>query len=291
MSFNEFGERAQVQIRGVGHRRAASLEAKQTCAFLISHNREIETAKPTKTRAAAAEATKPFAGIESPSSPQLKNAYGILVAACDSANSFAELFSLVRKVTGAKGMPTDDEQDLVRAMVVFAGAGLDSVVKQVLREALPHVVVTDRAARAKFEEFVQKSIGHRVTDEGTALDFKFLARVLTADSPRAALVDALISEMTSDSLQSVPQFARACAYLGIDVGALSLDIKRLGLVFKMRNEIVHELDVQLGAGPHKRRIRSRDDMIASAALLIDAAKKLLVEVDKRLAEARPREER
>lgn len=188
-------------------------------------------------------------------------------------------------------MPTDEEQDLLRAMAVFAGAGLDSVVKQVLREALPSVVVTDRAAKAKFEEFVQKSIGHRVTDEGAVLDSKFLARVLTADSPRTALIDALISEMTSDSMQSIPQFARACAYLGIDVGTLGLDMKRLGLVFKMRNEIVHELDVQLGSGPHKRRIRSREEMIASAGILIDAAKKLLVEVDRHLAQARSREER
>lgn len=226
---------------------------------------------------------KPFAAPRAPTCPQLKNAFGILLAACDAANSFAELFVLVRKVTHAKGMPSDEEQDLLRAMVVFAGAGLDSVVKQILRDALPVALARSAGAQAKFEEFVQKNLGHRPTDDGTVLDAKFLSRILTSESPRAALLETLIGAMTADSLQSVPQLARACAYLGVDISNLGVDTRQLAEVFKMRNQIVHEMDVQLGAGPHKRRVRARDDMVASTEQLLSAGESLLTTLDKRIS--------
>jgi hypothetical protein len=39
-----------------------------------------------------------------------------------------------------RGMSTDEEQDLLRAMLVTAAPGLDAMTKQLIRDALPKVV-------------------------------------------------------------------------------------------------------------------------------------------------------
>lgn len=69
---------------------------------------------------------------ERPRSGDCSNAYTILCNSHDTASSFLETFEAVRSARNARGAPTDEEQDLLRACVVFAGAGLDSMVKQLV---------------------------------------------------------------------------------------------------------------------------------------------------------------
>jgi hypothetical protein len=82
-----------------------------------------------------------------PSNKQCENAYLILCNAHDASSSFLEIFNNVRTTRKAKGTPTDEEQDLLRAMLTFAGAGLDSMVKQLIVDALPSVVRRDTIAQ------------------------------------------------------------------------------------------------------------------------------------------------
>src|SRR5690349_10645733 len=86
-----------------------------------------------------------------PASSLCQNAYVILCNAHDAASSFLEAFQDVRKARRAKGMPTDEEQDLLRAMLLFASAGLDSLVKQLIRDALPAVLESNEAAAEMFK--------------------------------------------------------------------------------------------------------------------------------------------
>ena len=53
----------------------------------------------------------------------------VLSQARDSAEGFLKAFDKVREVRGAAGSTTDQEQDLLRATLVFAAAGLDSALK------------------------------------------------------------------------------------------------------------------------------------------------------------------
>jgi hypothetical protein len=60
-----------------------------------------------------------------PKDQRLLDAHSVLVRTIDSADSFFEAFAGVRKARKANGTPTDHEQDLLRAALLFAAAGLE----------------------------------------------------------------------------------------------------------------------------------------------------------------------
>lgn len=82
----------------------------------------------------------------------------ILAYANVTSRSLLATFRAVRHARGAKGTPTDEEQDLLRAMVVFAGAGLDSMTKQLVGDALPVLVTELPTARDRIEELVSRHL-------------------------------------------------------------------------------------------------------------------------------------
>ena len=62
-----------------------------------------------------------------PATEATQNAFTILCSTHNAASSFLDIFEATRRTRKAKGTPTDEEQNLLRAMLVFAGAGLDSM--------------------------------------------------------------------------------------------------------------------------------------------------------------------
>src|SRR3990172_5492484 len=76
-----------------------------------------------------------------------------------SRDAFQKAFEILKKERGGKrGMTTDEEQDILRAAVVFAGAGLDAVAKELVREALPHLLERDPKAHEGLEDFAFKRL-------------------------------------------------------------------------------------------------------------------------------------
>lgn len=73
-------------------------------------------------------------------------AYMILAAAHWASTSFLDYFEGLREDRQAKGMSEEEEQDQLRAMFIFAASGLDSMVKQLARDALPSVIDHDKGA-------------------------------------------------------------------------------------------------------------------------------------------------
>jgi hypothetical protein len=148
-----------------------------------------------------------------PAQPQrdaCQDAYVILCNAHDAVRSFLDTFEAVRKTRNAKGMPTDEEQDLLRAMVLFAGAGLDSMVKQLIRDALPTIIESDEGATLQFKDYIEK----RLRDvEGSSR--RFLADIIGDRNPRELLFSRLVGDLTSDSLQSAEQLLKVAAYFNI----------------------------------------------------------------------------
>ncbi len=57
-----------------------------------------------------------------------------------------------------RGMTTDEEQDLLRAMLVSAASGLDAMTKQLIREALPIIIQIGKEALAELEKFVTRRL-------------------------------------------------------------------------------------------------------------------------------------
>jgi len=216
-----------------------------------------------------------------------KNAYLILRHAHDSAESLLKAFDTVRSVPGPTGKPkmgapTDEQQDLLRAMVVFAGAGVDSVTKQLVRDALPKVVKKDDAAHEQLLKFTARQLRREgEADEASSINVKLLSELLVAQSAGDTLIDRLVGELTGGSLQSTEQLFKCLSHLGIGKTDVKLDQAELGPVFECRNQIVHELDIDFSQPNRNRFPRRRKDMIRYARQLLEVAGSILAAVDRK----------
>ena len=106
-----------------------------------------------------------------------------------------------------------------------------------------------------------------------------LAKVLASSSPYRKVIDSYINALTGDSLQSVEQLFKVATALGLDPNALSLDKRLLRPIFEARNQIIHELDIDLEGERRKRNIRGMDDMIDWTNQVLDLTKKIIKIVD------------
>jgi hypothetical protein len=220
-------------------------------------------------------------GLTEPAAEQCTKAALILERTHNSASAILEALELVRAGRGRpRGVLTDNEQDLLRAMLVMAAAGLDSMLKQLIRDALPSLVRADDSVREELEKFIARSIRGEaeIPESGSA---KFLARVLASESPQAKVIEAYIQELTGGSLQSVAELSRVTAALG--ARGVAIDQRLLKPIFDVRNRIIHELDINLDGDRRRRHDRGIDDMKRSANVLLEIAENILRAVDERLA--------
>ncbi|GMV85096.1 MAG: hypothetical protein AMXMBFR80_09530 [Dehalococcoidia bacterium] len=222
-----------------------------------------------------------------PKSEPLQRSYLILKYAHDTAAALLKAFNDSRN--GKRGTPTDEQQDLLRAMVVFAGAGLDSMTKQLVRDALPGILEHLPDRRADMERLVARHLRRAsvaATDElgdDGGLNPQRLARILLADSPRVGVAEMLVSDLTAGSLQSASELFRVASFLGVEQKMLDASEKDLKAVFDCRNQIIHEMDIDFTRPNRNRFSRTRADMVKNASLLLDVAGKLLGRVDSVLA--------
>lgn len=214
---------------------------------------------------------------EQPDSESLRNSHIILVGAYDAASSFLGLFEETRRARQAKGTPKDKEQDLLRAMLVFACAGLDSMLKQLIRDALKLVIDQSEGAQLQFRSFIEK----RLARQGN-LDPRFLSEVLMGTNPRDVLMFSLVEDLTSKSLQSKEQILKAASYFDIPSRDLTSNIEQLGNIFRARNQISHEMDVDFTQQNRNRRPRRKAEMIEYTRVILQLANRILKETDKKL---------
>ncbi len=234
-----------------------------------------------------------FAAPRDPTHESTQKAYLILKYAHDTAESLLDAFSQIRG--GRRGAPTDEEQDLLRAMVVFAGAGIDSMTKQLVRDALPAMVAVLPDARRRLEKLAPRHLrraGAEVGEEGLSpqsINPLRLAKVLLAETPREGVVELLVDDLTSGSLQSVEELYKIAEYMGLrpnDLGEPEADIRE---VFDCRNRLIHEMDVDFSQPNRNRFSRRRDDMVGKARTLLNLSNRILSGVDRQLPEPpRPR---
>jgi hypothetical protein len=212
-----------------------------------------------------------------PTHTACQSAFVILCNAHDAASSFLEIFGTVRTNRNARGMATDEEQDLLRAMLSFASAGIDSMAKQVIRDALPTVLHSNEPASQMFKSFIERKL-----KSGEGLDHKLLADVLGDRHPRGRLVQVLVDDLTSRSLQSTEEILKAAATFDIRSAEITQDPRRLTEVFRVRNQIAHEMDVDFTRPNRSRRPRARDTMVAHTNEIFAVANAFLVGVDRKL---------
>jgi hypothetical protein len=180
----------------------------------------------------------------------LASAYDAVEAVLDNLDKIRQL----RKEEGGdiRGVLTNNEIDMLRAAVVFTGAGLDATLKQLIRDTLPRLLDVNQQSHDKFESFASTKLG-----TGEIADTRVIARYLTSASPRERLIEDYIYELTGSSLQSADEVQKVAGALGIDDKDLRKRIAGIKPMFVARNEISHELDLQSPEKPGDRTRRSR----------------------------------
>lgn len=203
--------------------------------------------------------------------------YVIFQKTVEAVNSFNSLYRVGRK--GTKGGPsTHKQQDLNRAMLVFACAGLDVLVKRLVKAKLPRLIEADHGVNDRFKEYVKD--GLRKSEKEL---LNTVALALIDQSPKQMLVREYIGTMTEDSLQSVPELQRVARASGLDAKSIFTTerMNRLKDAFIVRNQIIHEMDISIadgkgwGTGHRTRRQRVSRDMERHTKEILDLGQELL----------------
>ncbi|MBI3458180.1 MAG: hypothetical protein HY002_20600 [Candidatus Rokubacteria bacterium] len=206
--------------------------------------------------------------LAQPRSERAQNAFEILLRARESADALLKAYDLYRAERGhIGGISTDAEQDMLRAMLVMAAAGLDATAKQLVKDCLPTLAKKKGRVREGLEKFIARSI--RPEDEATDSPSgpRFLGRVLAAGSTQDAVIEEYVRELTGGSLQSADQVFRVFSALGLPTD--KIDRSRLQEIFLVRNKIIHELDIALEKKGRKRIHRGLDEMMRDANYLLE----------------------
>jgi hypothetical protein len=212
-----------------------------------------------------------------PKNLNLLASYYILCGAHDAASSFLGTFEITRTNRGAKGASTDVEQNLLRAMLIFSSSGLDSMVKQLVKDSLGLVIEKNEGAQKMFESYVEKRL--KKSDE---LDLRFLSKLLANQEPRNILIQDLVNTICSSSLQSKEQLLKVAANFDLPTIEISTDLKKLEDIFLARNQISHEMDVDFTQPIRSRRPRQKQMMIEYTEEILRISNSFLCGISKRL---------
>jgi hypothetical protein len=168
--------------------------------------------------------------------------------------SVFDSIDILRRARGAggRGRLTSSEEDLIRAAIVFTGAGMDATLKRLIRDSLERVLGRSTQAHEMFEGFAARQIA-----TGEVVDRKKVAKYLVAPSARFQLVEEYVYDLTGSSLQSADEVEKTARALGIEDRALLRRATDLRPLFVARNEVAHELDLQELERPGDRTRRGR----------------------------------
>jgi len=126
----------------------------------------------------------------------------ILKCAHGCSSSLFKAYRLTKAKRGAeRGMTTDEEQDLLRAMLVMAAAGLDGMLKQLIRDTVPLLISIDDDVRANLEKYVTRQIRAESDDFDSQRGAKFLGKILAAPSQQGQIIEEWTACLTGGSLQ------------------------------------------------------------------------------------------
>jgi hypothetical protein len=151
------------------------------------------------------------------------------------------------------------------------------MIKQLVKDTLHAVIASRPGATQNFKEHIANRL-----KVGEEVDREFLADVLGDSDPRKKLIAHLIIDLTAKSLQSTDQLLRIASYFDIPSREITTDANHLRTVFKARNQISHEMDVDFTQPNRSRRPRARGMMIGFANDIFLVSSNFLRGVDERI---------
>ena len=213
---------------------------------------------------------------DEPVSDEAQPSWTILKYANGRAGSLLETFDEKSEERG-RGATSDEQQDLLRVMVVYAAAGLESAVKELVGSAIPRLIA---AGHDEVRQEVQDSLKRGIDDR--SIGSKGLAGLLLGSpAPQSAAVEFVVGDLTSGSLQSVKALKQVAKHLGLP-DVLEDSGRSLQSAFICRNSIVHEMDINLSGTNRKQHSRRRDVMVPHAEALLKCGFDFVAGVDKKL---------
>lgn len=207
-----------------------------------------------------------------PQSVELEKSYLIINECILTLNSLLSIHNEIRN--------KEEKEDLLRAMFVFATAGIDSLIKQAIKDALFKLIELNEGANAMFETFVEKEIRDKKFDDNR-VDSKLIAKLITSNNPREELKNRLIYSLRSNSLQSKDQILKVASYFDISSKSIVSDFNILRDIFIERNKIIHEMDINF-EGDGSRNKRELKSIINSINTLLELGDKFIIEVDNKI---------
>lgn len=247
--------------------------------------RPVEANHADAFETAIALETKDTEGV----APQVLRAHLVHNRTITALTNFHTLYELTLQ-SGDADDPSqlDSAQDLLRAMLLFACSGLDAVVKQLIEDSLSHVLEHDSGAQREFQKFVERRLKRTATNEdserggGGAFDAGLLAQLLVSFDPRSSLIANLKYHLSSDSLQSRDQLLKVAAHFAITREEIMKKPEQTKRAFDVRNQIVHEMDIDLDAG-NQRRERTYPVMAQLCENIISMSSSFIDEVGKKIS--------
>jgi hypothetical protein len=167
-------------------------------------------------------------------------------------------------------------------MLVFSASGLDSVVKQLIRDTLLDVTRKDPNVQKQLEKFIEKKLKMKDNSGIDTVDLKNLANILSTPSPFERIVRTEEKELTSGSLQSKDELLRIATIFAIEPKEIYGNIEQLKEAFDIRNEIIHAMDIDFTSLSNRRRPRNSRKMCFYSNLLLIVGKNFIYAVKNKL---------
>ena len=200
---------------------------------------------------------------------QTENSKKILDTTRETIKSFLKIYDEIGNEENAA------KEDLLRAIILFACSGIDAIMKQLIEDSLEEVIKVDEGAQHNFKNYIEKKIKNN-TD---TYNSKLLSEIFSSDKkPRDTLIEILKKELTANSLQSAEELSRVASYFDIDTS----DIDEIKKVFIIRNQITHEMDIDMSVDGIKRRKRDKKEIVGYSNKILNRAEYYINEVDNKL---------
>jgi len=202
--------------------------------------------------------------------------YFVLTQSVQAVNLLNQLYWTQRK--DKKGPSEQWEQDIYRAMLIFACAGLDVFLKRLIVLKLPTLIKVDEGIEKKFQEYVLSQMQRR-----GELTMSTLALALITEHPRKVFLEAYVESFTGGSLQSADELERLSHAFALPTKQIIKGKRsKLDEAFKIRNSIIHEMDINVqdngarGRGYRTRQQRKYEELAGYSKLMFELSEEIFV---------------
>lgn len=208
---------------------------------------------------------------------RVKNSIVTLEKTCQIITRFLKVYENIGRTRNTHRNQTEEQTDILRAMFVFSASGLDSIVKQLVKDCLESIVKNNEGSQLQMKNFLIKKLKDK-----DSIDITILADLLSTPSPFDKGVSLIKDEFKNKSLQSAQELLSAGACFDISSTEITNDILKLKEVFKSRNQIIHEMDIVDITSIRRRRGRPLHMMCEYTNLMLETANKFITAVENKL---------